>query len=381
MKKIYYFLFAFLPMLALLLMGILLDTQKTESLKERRTLAKKPESIFWESQKLENYISDHLPLRDTMLALYFGSGLGFDFGTETVLIGKNDWLFLKKHNTTYNLPVIESYQNKVLFSDREQNQIISNLLKMKQMCDEQHIRLYLIFPPNKDRIYPQYMPSYVLREKRLSPVKQLVSLFPEEITVVPVEDMLIRGSYTSEAPLYYKRDTHWSEEGSFLAYQQLMKYIQKDFPNVTPKTKDDFDIKKMNKVYTPYYGLTKSLLFGGGCLFLPGMKNDDTLYNHYTYKNIQDIVNVKANKDAQFISAENPNGFPLKVYIIGDSFATYLHPYLSATFQYIHAHRFNSGSWGIHFYDRMKEMMEDKTDILILSISDLKLKDLLEPFK
>lgn len=60
-------------------MGVFLDTHKTESVQERRTLASKPKKIFSESQQLENYISDHLLFRDEILSLYFRLGFGFNF--------------------------------------------------------------------------------------------------------------------------------------------------------------------------------------------------------------------------------------------------------------------------------------------------------------
>ncbi len=79
MKKIYYFLFVFIPVICLFFMGVFLDTHKTESVQERRTLASKPKKIFSESQQLENYISDHLLFRDEILSLYFRLGFGFNF--------------------------------------------------------------------------------------------------------------------------------------------------------------------------------------------------------------------------------------------------------------------------------------------------------------
>ena len=76
----------------------------------------------------------------------------------------------------------------------------------------------------------------------------------------------------------------------------------------------------------------------------------------------------------------NTDTTPLNVYVIGDSFACYLHAFLSATFHRVRAYRFNmprDRNAGIWFNERKKEFEEEKPDILILSISDLKLKDLL----
>ena len=82
----------------------------------------------------------------------------------------------------------------------------------------------------------------------------------------------------------------------------------------------------------------------------------------------------------QFRSSYYPEGHDLNVYIIGDSFATYLYHFLSATFKNIVAYRFNEPhtNWGILFEQRKEEMLSNHTNVLILSVSDLKLKDLLK---
>ena len=358
-----------------------MDTAAINSALERRTLTKRPQHFLSEPEPLEKYIADHLLFRDHLIGFYFKLGLGFNFGTDAVFIGKDNWLFQKTHPLQHNLPTIKSYQNKVLFSNNEHVKIIQNLMKIKKLCDENHIRLYVMFPPDKHRIYARYMPSYIFRDKRQSPVKQLVSLLPGEINIVPLEDMLLKNSYSPKELLYYKQDSHWSEEGAFLVYQQLMKSIQKDFPKIHALSKQDFNIEKRTDIYSPYYNwINNAPIFAGGSLLIPGMKYTQK-YNHYEFKHEKDI---RIEHDMHFISSTYLFGIPLRVYIIEDSFATYLHSFLSATFMYVHAYRFNppgKPSWGIHFWDRLKEMQADKTNILILSISDLKLKDLLEPFK
>ena len=373
-------------MIVFLFMGFRLEIDQTTGALERRTLAAKPENvlkaILFEDGPFENYISDHLPFRDKLLALYFGSGLSFDFGTDKILVGRKKFLFAKSHDTTHNLPILDSYQNKILFSPDKHQKIVDNLIKIKKLCDENHIRLYILFPPGKDRVYFRYMPSYILRENRPSPVKQLVALLPPEITVVPIEDLLIQKSLSSPDLLYYKQDTHWTEDGAFLVYEQLMTYIRQDFPAVKTLAKDDFDVEKRSDVFEPYNNPKTAGFWGKGSLNLPGRHYDKSLtYNHYTYR---DITNIKTEGDVRYSISVYPRGYPLKIYMIGDSYASYLHPYLRATFQYVHTYRFNpkgEGNWGIHFDDCLKEMQADGSDILILSISDMKLKDLLEPFQ
>ena len=94
------------------------------------------------------------------------------------------------------------------------------------------------------------------------------------------------------------------------------------------------------------------------------------------YKNKQDI---QIHWDQNFRHSTHQKGQKLNVYIIGDSYACYLHPFLSATFKRVRSHRFNMPKepWGIQFNKQIAKFNIEKPDILILSVSDLKLKDLL----
>lgn len=70
--------------------------------------------------------------------------------------------------------------------------------------------------------------------------------------------------------------------------------------------------------------------------------------------------------------------------MIGDSFAYYLLPFLIPTFSHFRMHRFNENGtgalWGIRWQEREKELLNNKIDILILSISDQKLEELMGYF-
>lgn len=223
------------------------------------------------------------------------------------------------------------------------------------------------------------MPSYIPRLKKPSLVKQIISFISPEIQVIPLEDELISISKRIDSPLHYKTESHWSEEGAFQSYLLLMKQLKKDFPDIVSLKADDFEIQKTNKVYSPYV-INQNVPMTQGNLYLSGMPAyENPIYNHYTFKKAS---NITVYRDVQFRSSKYQQGNPYNVYIIGDSYASYLYAFLSATFKNVRAYRFNEPGklWGIHFEDRKSEILENQTDILIFSISDLKLKDLLRVF-
>ena len=44
-----------------------------------------------------------------------------------------------------------------------------------------------------------------------------------------------------EMPLYYKLDSHWSDYGAFIAYQELFNHISEKFPQAAPRSADEFN--------------------------------------------------------------------------------------------------------------------------------------------
>lgn len=248
-RKIFSFLFVFLPLMMLFSMGVFLDADKTESERERRTLASKPENLFSAPQEFERYLSDHIRGRDTLIDLYFKIGLGLDLGTKNVLIGKNGWLFQNEFHNRYNLHNLLSYANKLDLSEKQLKTILNNLQKIQKLCDENNIKMYLIFPPDKHRIYARYMPSYILRENRPSLTKRVTKLFPKEINFVPIEEALIKAGMNEDHLLYYKTESHWAEEGAYLAYRLLMDRIKLDFKDVKTAEPDDFVISEISNVF------------------------------------------------------------------------------------------------------------------------------------
>lgn len=373
-------LFVVCPLFLFFCLGFFWDEGAVQSVRERRLLAQKPDSFWFNSSQTESYLADHLPFRDSFLDFYFEMGMGFDLKTPAALIGKEKWLFQREFANGYNLHNIQSYQNKPLLTPAEILKIRDNLHLIHAWCRAHNIRLYVLFPPSKDRVYARYMPSYILRENRPSLVKEVIEALPPDIPVIPLEDELILLSDQLKEPLYYLTESHWSEEGAFQVYRLLMQRLKQDFKTLKPVSESDFDLTRTHLVFSPYIPSKEELLTRGN-LYLTGMKGyDKPIYRRYRFKK---EAAVQRYRDRQFRSSDFPLGNPQRVYIIGDSYGTYMHAFLSATFIHVQAYRFNENglpNWGIHFTQRQEEMLADQTNILILEVSDLKLKDLLRIF-
>lgn len=371
------FLFVCLPLGCLFLMGVFLDSHSTESKRERRILTEWPANFWVDLNGVESYISDHIKGREKILDFYFQSGLSLNFGNDTTLIGKEGWLFRNSFGNRENIHNIHSYQNKVDFSKSEFETIFKNISDLQKWCDDNNIKLYVMFPPDKHRVYARYMPSYIIRRNQKSLAKRVAEILPKNVKFIPLEDRLTQLSYTAPEPVYYKQESHWSEYGAYQSYLWLMEEVKKDFKDVLIATPNDFTVTKTNRVWTPYYWNSSMM---DGNLWISGLKGyEDKIYTRYE---IPKNSGIKIKKNKSWRTSVNPNK-KYNAYLIGDSYACYSFYFLAAGFNNVIFYRFNEGGetdWGMHWSERRKEMLENKTDILVLSVSDLKLKDLFEAF-
>ena len=378
-SKFFLCLFIFLPLCILLIIGLMLDTQKKESLRERRNLETFPFHFWTQSEQLEKYISDHLPYRSKLIDFYFESGLGRDLGTKNNIIGKENFVFMGQ-NSPRNLPTLPVYQNTYFFTPEQISLLQKNVQKIADFAKEHNIKVYLIIPPETLRVYHKWMPDYILRENKPSVTEQVETALKNIITVVPIEKHLISQA-RSQFPLIYKTDSHWSEDGAFESYKLLMEAIQKDFKDIRAVTPDDYHIELTKEVWLPYQNSQKPFFYNGST-YLKGLDYGETQYRHYIYK---DKANLKINRDKQFRFSDYEKGSPHRAYIICDSFSYYMLPFLMPTFSHIGMRRYNeSGTgipWGIRWKEQEKELLNNKIDILILSISDQKLEELMRFFK
>lgn len=374
-KRIYCVLFISVVLIGLSVIGFSLETAKTVSQIEQRSLADKPDSFLFNADAVEKYISDHIPYRNEWVKFYFQIGFTRHLSSAKTIIGKNDWLYLGKTPHYRNFPITSFFKNTFEFTAEQKAQIIQNLTKIQKWCDENHIQFYLTVIPDKFFVYSDYFPNYFVPLKKENIHEQFQRMIPSNIKFVDVLTPLKQKAATEKKLFYYKQESHWNEEGALLAYRILLKEIQKDFPHLKDLDLSLFYQEPKTKIYMPYYSDSS---FTNGNLMLPGFEPYNIPYIHYTYKYPQ-MMSYEHQKSHRFFKNKSPQAAPLNVYMIGDSYILYFKPFLSGTFQYTHLYRFNEPTfpWGIFFSDRQSEMLKEKINILILAPSDLKLIELL----
>lgn len=268
--------------------------------------------------------------------------------------GENKWLFYKADNSVAN------FQNKVLFSDTELLKIKRNLDILNAWCRKNNIKLIVIIPPDKNRIYGEYYPKHIKKVNPKSRVELLREYMSENSNIeiiYPVEQMFERKRLDDE-PLYYYSDTHWTPSGAYVAYNEILKQIKHYYSNVEPVDYKKMTTKKMT--FEQRFGR-----YGDGA---DNLKIKDYDYEYLFFE--------KANN-------YNPRKYNTKIAVIGDSFSGELIQWLNKTF--------NTKNYWYNekaelFDDFSMEMWEDKIlsykpDVLIVEFVERYAYKLLDLYK
>jgi len=216
------------------------DYNETMDLIENRMLAQKPtftaHSISDFPAQYDSYYSDHLPFRSDMIEMFaaleyklFGKSIN-----SNVIVGKEDWLFYS--NPADGSP-IDTYKGTDHFTQEQLEQIANNLIAARDQIESKGIEFVVMFPPNKESIYTEHMPSHVKRVSEINRCDLLVTYLRENtnLRVVYPQDALM--TEKERRPVYYHQDTHWNHLGGYIGSAALLEEL-----GLNPKQLDELTI-------------------------------------------------------------------------------------------------------------------------------------------
>jgi hypothetical protein len=194
-------------------------------------------------KNIELYYNDHFGYRQALIqgrALLMVKILGVSSNPE-VILGKDGWLFLGSTGT------LDYFRASTPFRSQELERWQQMLENNRDMLAEQGIRYLIIIAPNKDTIYPEYMPDKITRVHNDTRMDQLLAHLREhsDIEILDLRKPLKAAKLQEE--LYYKTDTHWNDLGAFIAYQQIIKQLAIWYPQFQPLPKSDFETRIMKE--------------------------------------------------------------------------------------------------------------------------------------
>lgn len=177
-------------------------------------------------EKIEDYLTDHFPLRDFMMSLKTSTYkiLGIKEINE-VYIGKDGYL-IEQFKEVKNLDKISNIINK--------------------FQDKIGFKINVIFAPTSVSINEDKLPDFAINEDQI----ETINKFYEKMNTnnIDVYKELLKN--TNKYQLYYKLDHHWTSYGAYVAY---LEYCNST--GITPIT--EYEIKEVtNEFYGTLYSKT-----------------------------------------------------------------------------------------------------------------------------
>ncbi|NIM15406.1 MAG: hypothetical protein GTO45_25795 [Candidatus Aminicenantes bacterium] len=322
---------------------------------EKRELSRRPEfrfdSLLVYPKQYTRYYNDYFTFRSGLI--YLNNLLKVKIlgvsPVPKVLIGKDDWFFLDKLELRPG--TVECYRSITLFTPRQLEQWKNVLEQRQQWLAARGIHYLFLIVPNKNTIYPEFMPDHIRRVHEKSRMDQLLEYLHSHSTV-PVLDLrpALKAGKT-QYPVYSRTDTHWNDYGAYIAFREIITHISRSFPSfreAVPLPLSRFKIKIVNR--------------SGGDLAIMLSLNKDVFREDMIF--LEARLPLRATGDkleniSRFVKqgySECPTAPLPNILMVHDSFYNRLKPFLSEQFSRV----LFIWDWDLNFHPHVIERENPK---------------------
>ena len=265
-----------------------------------------------------------------------------------VLIGPNHWLvFTAEHS-------LDDYQNTIPLSDGDLSLIQKSLDEFNMSLRERGITLLVVIPPDKNTIYPEYVPEGIPVIGQESRLDQLINFMNTngQTRILDLRPALLQAKQTKQ--IYYTTDTHWNELGMFIGYREIMTALESYYPQLKPLPESDFRLSSPRKENLDLAQNIGTDLFPENVVILQPQFNSNITFKTF------------AVGQRKVILSYNPNSSLPKAVIYHDSFFFTMIPLLSEHFSHaVYVQNYlGGGLWNTSWVD------EEKPDIVIIEFTE-----------
>ena len=274
----------------------------------------------------ENYFNDHFGFRKRLIRWFqqWKMRLYHDQSVNKVVRGQNGWLF------TGEQQMVDNFLGLTQFTPAELKSWQTLLEKRRDWLAQRGIKYLLVIPPDKQTIYPEELPRWLLNAasaNRITKLDQFLSYMKEHSTVEILDLRPPLLGAKKIAPTYLQNDTHWNSFGGFVACQEVIKTLARHFPDLPPLRLNDFIWTN-----TPATGGDLARMLG----------SDPIEKNYFTFQPDRASPALRISENPAYKSSwgikpvftvENPTPLQRKVVVFRDSFGEVWQPLLGQSFK------------------------------------------------
>ena len=169
--------------------------------------------------ELSEYVDQRFGFRQELISLRAGltAAVFRESATDSVVLGTDGWLFYSD--------TLADYQGTSFMSDRELWSAARTLALIQEQAAGGGADFLFVLAPNKNTLYPQYMPARYPASAEPSNWERLLPLLEDQgvgyVDLVPV-------LAAEPEPVYYRTDSHWTPYGSALTHDAILGALGAD---------------------------------------------------------------------------------------------------------------------------------------------------------
>jgi len=181
------------------------------------------EEYFSKSFAYRNHLVDAFSLMKTEI---------FREGNDQVIVGREDFLYFAE--------TLADYTGENPMTDGEIEAAADALAAIEAYAESHAAKFLFASAPNKNTIYPEYMPArYPMRGGESDLDRLHAALDARGVAYLDLRPVLTAAK--SDGLIYHKRDTHWNTEGARLAWEAIGDALSLSLPDYgTSAAVDDF---------------------------------------------------------------------------------------------------------------------------------------------
>lgn len=155
------------------------------------------------------------------------------------LVGKDGWLF---YTGDYS---IHDYQKTGLMGPSRLEYLAGIWGALEERVTQNGGTMWLVIPPDKNTIYPQYMPAQIPVIGEISRLDQLTDYLQKntDINLLDLRPLFTEVSQSDQ--IYYKADAHWNCLGAYYGSNELLTQISALHPEVQTHPLTDYKFGTM----------------------------------------------------------------------------------------------------------------------------------------
>ncbi len=320
----------FVLVLGIEFIGTVFSEKKEFSWTEKRILASQPD-FHWTRESLqaypeafEKFWKDHFLLRKQIVALnsFLRIWLFNRSPTFITVPGRDQWFYMVGDWA------LQDYVGTIHMTPQGLSTWKHVIAQRQQWVSTWGGHYLLAIAPNKMMVYPENLPLRLRRNRGTTMLDALNTYLldsPLRENLLDLRGVLQREKM--ERQVYYKTDTHWDSYGAYNAYREIIRRIQKWYPEVKPLQSDRLRLE----IESGKSG-DLALLMGLSGIIKEKVEEWTVVSPCADPKNQPMILPFLQEEQYPLKNGCN-QGAKLRILVISDSFGNSLRQYLSETFQ------------------------------------------------